>query len=396
MHVLVAGAGVGGLTAALSLRRRGAEVTVLEQASALGEAGAGIQLSPNATRILIDLGLGPAIQAVACEPHAIEMREGRGGRLLMRLPLAQGEARWGAPYLHLHRADLQQILLDALQADGKAKLHLGAQVHSVNGTAVRLQGGDTLFADAVVGCDGIRSAVRTALLGDAPPRFTGQVAWRGLVPAERLPADLARPAARAWLGPGKHFVCYPVRGGALVNFIGVVERPDWRIESWTEPGDPADLARDFAGWDAPVRVIVAAATDAWRWALFDRDPLPCWSFGPVSLLGDAAHPMLPFLAQGAAMAVEDAEALARHLAGGAAPEAALKAYETERRARTARVQAMSRRNAALFHLPSLAARAAFAAAGALDRLDPSGGMARLDWLYGYGCEKPKATTGRTE
>ncbi|MEO6341246.1 MAG: FAD-dependent monooxygenase, partial [Caulobacteraceae bacterium] len=197
----------------------------------------------------------------------------------------------------------------------------------------------------------------------------------------------SRPAARAWLGVGRHFVCYPVRGGALVNFIGVVERPDWRVESWTEPGDPSDLAKDFAGWDAPVTAIVSAATEAWRWALFDRDPLPRWSFGPASLLGDAAHPMLPFLAQGAAMAIEDAEALARHLTSGTGPEAALRAYETERRARTARVQAMSRRNAALFHLPTLPARAAFAAAGALDRLDPSGGMARLDWLYGYGCEK---------
>ena len=387
MHVLLAGAGVGGLTAALCLSRRGVQVTLLEQAGALGEAGAGIQLSPNATRILIGLGLGPAIEAVACEPQAVEMREGRGGRLLMRLPLEQARMRWRAPYLHLHRADLQQILLNALQAEAEVQLRLGAQVQAVEGTEVRLQSGGTLSADAVIGSDGIRSAVRTALLGDAPPRFTGQVAWRGLVPAERLPADLTRPAARAWLSPGKHFVCYPVRGGTLVNFIGVVERPEWRIESWTEPGDPADLARDFEGWDAPVRTIIAAATDAWRWALFDRDPLPRWSFGGASLLGDAAHPMLPFLAQGAAMAIEDAEALARHLTSDAAPDAGLKAYEAERRARTARVQAMSRRNAALFHLPTLAARAAFAAAGALDRLDPSGGMARLDWLYGYGCEK---------
>ena len=384
MHVLVAGAGIGGLTAALCLRRHGVHVTVLEQASALGEAGAGIQLSPNATRILIDLGLGPDIETAACEPQSVELREGAGSRLLMRVPLKDARTRWGAPYLHLHRADLQRILLEALGDEG---VRLAARVEGIRSARVQLADGEAISADAVIGCDGIRSAVRTALFGEAAPRFTGQVAWRGLVPAERLPLDLARPAARAWLGVGKHFVCYPVRGGALVNFIGVVERPDWRIESWTEPGDPTDLARDFAGWDEPVRAIVSAATSAWRWALFDRAPLPRWTSGPVSLLGDAAHPMLPFLAQGAAMAIEDAEAMARHLTSGAGPEAALKAYEAERLARTARVQAMSRRNATLFHLPTLAARAAFAAAGAIDRLDPSGGMARLDWLYGYGCEK---------
>ncbi|MEO6379407.1 MAG: FAD-dependent monooxygenase, partial [Caulobacteraceae bacterium] len=229
MHVLLAGAGLGGLTAALCLRRRGADVTVLEQAAVLGEAGAGVQLSPNATRILIDLGLGPAIEAVACEPASIEMREGRGGRLLMHLPLEQARGRWGGPYLHLHRADLQQALLDALSAEGGADIRLSARVEAVEAAQVRLADGETLAADAVIGCDGIRSAVRTALLGEAPPRFTGQVAWRGLVPAERLPPELSRPAARAWLGVGRHFVCYPVKGGMLINFIGVVERPDWRV-----------------------------------------------------------------------------------------------------------------------------------------------------------------------
>ena len=393
MHIALVGAGIGGLTAALQLRARGATTILLEQAESLGEAGAGLQLSPNATRILYGLGLGPTLERVACEPRAVEMFDGATGRPLMRLPLETARRRWGAPYLHVHRADLQQILLAALEG---AEVRLGSRVASVEAEAgaLQLESGETLVADAVIGCDGLRSAVRDAVLGKTEPRFTRQTAWRGLVAAHRLPAELRTPGARVWLGPARHFVTYPVRNGELVNFVGVVERPDWRVESWTERGDPAELARDFAGWAEPVRAVIDAAATAWRWALFDRPPLARWSFGRTSLSGDAAHPMLPFLAQGAAMAIEDAEALARHITGGAGAEAALKAYETERRDRTARVQALSRRNADLFHLAPLASRAMFGAAAALDRFDPSGGMRRFDWLYGYGYEGAAAPDQR--
>ena len=389
MLVALVGAGIGGLTAALLLRARGVDLVLLEQAESLGEAGAGIQLSPNATRILVGLGLGPALERAACEPQAIEMFEGESGRPLLRLPLQTARTRWGAPYLHIHRADLQQILTDALAAEGGASLRLSSRVAAIDADVgvVHLEGGEAVSADAVIGCDGLRSVVRTALLGDTQPRFTGQTAWRGLVAPDRLPEALRTPGARVWLGPARHFVTYPVRGGALVNFVGIVERRDWRTESWTEQGNPAELAHDFAGWAEPVRAVIAAAETAWRWALFDRPPLPRWSFGRTSLLGDAAHPMLPFLAQGAAMAIEDAAALARHLTAGPGVEAALKAYEGERRDRTARVQALSRRNADLFHLSPLPSRAMFGAAAALDRLDPSGGMRRFDWLYGYGYER---------
>jgi salicylate hydroxylase len=393
LRVVIVGAGVGGLTAALLLRATGARVTVLEQADALTEAGAGLQISPNASRILIGLGLEPALRAVACEPGKIELADGVSGRPMLQASLAGAEARWGAPYLHLHRADLQRILVDALAG---VELRLDARVAAVDAEAgtVRLEGGETVPGDVVIGADGLRSAVRTALLGADAPRFTGQTAWRGLVPADKAPAALRTPAARAWLGPGRHFVSYPVRGGALVNFVGIVER-DWRLESWREAGDPADLARDFAGWTPPIRALIANVETAWTWALFDRAPLPRWSKGRATLLGDAAHPMLPFLAQGAAMAIEDATALARHLASGPSVEAALRGYEAERLPRATRVQAASRRNATLFHLPGPAARTAFGLAGLKDRLDPSGGLQRFDWLYGYGYDRAEHPGTRT-
>lgn len=384
MHVLLAGAGIGGLTAALALRD--ARVTLVEQAERLEEAGAGIQLSPNATRVLIGLGLGDALAAVAFEPEAAEVREAAGGRLLLRQPLgAFARRRWGAPYLHIHRADLQALLLRAVESTG-AVLRLGERLVAVEqdagGGAARLASGERIEADALIGCDGLHSRVRSALWGEERPRFTGNVAWRGAVDAARLPAGLVAPRASVWTGPGRHFVHYFVRGGAAVNFVGVVESRAIEEESWTRAGDPAELARAFAGWPPPVQAILAAVEETWRWPLYDRPALAAWSKGRASLLGDAAHPMLPFLAQGAAMAIEDAAALSRALSQGRTVEEALRAYEAVRRPRTARVQAMSRRNARLFHAPPPVARAAFGAAAALDRLDSSAGARRFDWLYG--------------
>ena len=388
MRVIIAGGGIGGLGAALALRRRGLAVTVLEQASALGEAGAGIQLGPNAVRVLEGWGIGAAVRAAAFRPLAAEVRDHVSGRLLLRTTLGEAaQRRWGAPYLQVHRADLQAILLDALSAEGGSELRLDARVVAVAQSAeevtAALATGERVQGSALVGADGVRSAVQEALFGPSPARFTGQVAWRGLVEASRLPPGLISPVAAVWAGGGRHFVHYPVRGGALVNFVGVVER-DWREESWTAPGNAGELAAEFSGWPASVTALIAAAGPAWRWALFDRPPLARWSVGRATLLGDAAHPMLPFLAQGAAMAIEDAEALARLLAEGEEVSAALTAYEGARRSRTRKVQAWSRRNARLFHLPPVVAGAAFGAAGALDRVRGRTGAERFDWLYGYG------------
>lgn len=384
-HVILVGAGIGGLTAAIALAPT-ARVTLVEQAPALSEIGAGLQISANASRVLQRLGLGDALHAIGYEPEAIEVREAASGARLLRQPLgAAARARWGAPHYTVHRGDLHRVLAE--RAVSTSTVLLGARVEGIDqdqgGARVRLADGRTVEGDAVIGCDGVRSAVRGALWGGEKPRFTGVTAWRGSVPTERLPAGLVPPTASVWTGRGRHFVHYFVRGGDLVNFVGLVGSADWTSESWTEQGDKADLARDFAGWPDPVGALIAAVPDAWRWALFDRPPMPHWSKGRATLLGDAAHPMLPSFAQGASQAIEDAWAVARLLASFDDVAAAFVAYETERRERTARVQALSRRNLKLFHSGSLA-RPAFAAQRTLGRLGLAKGIAGLDWLYGYG------------
>jgi salicylate hydroxylase len=386
VRAILVGGGIGGLAAAVALSRRGIAVTVLERSPVLGEAGAGIQLGPNATRVLIALGLEQPLLQKGFEPEAAEVRDASDQRLLLRNRLGlMARSRWGAPYLQLHRADLQAMLLDAAERAG-CEIRLAADVarcdQHANGVRVILADGETCDADLVVAADGVRSGLRQSLFGPGAPRFTGQVAWRGTVAAASLPAGLVPPVAAVWAGPGRHFVHYYVRGGAAVNFVGVVER-DWREESWTMPGDPAELLADFAGWPPVVEALCRAAETPFRWALFDRPPLSRWSRGRMTLLGDAAHPMLPFLAQGAAMAIEDAAVLAHHLAATPDVEAALALYQDDRLERTRRVQAASRFNARLFHLPPLIGRAAFAAAAFADGLTPSGAAARFDWLYGY-------------
>lgn len=385
MRVVLAGAGIGGLAAALALDP-GVEARLLEQAPALTEVGAGLQLGPNATRILARLGLADELGAIGFEPEANEVREAASGALMLRQPLREvARRRWGAPYLHVHRADLQAMLSAAVARRPNVSLRLGARVEAVEPEAARarLAGGETVEGEALIGCDGVRSAVRQALWGEGRPRFTGMMAWRGTVRAADLPAGLIRPVTAIWTGRGRHFVHYYVRGGELVNFVGVVERPDWTGESWFDRGDRTELARDYAGWPREVQALIEAAPEAWRWGLFDRPALPRWGRGRTSLLGDAAHPMLPSFAQGASQAIEDAATLGRHLTPGADPAAALAAYEAERRDRAARVQALSRRNARLFHLGA-PARALFAAEAALGRVGLTKGEARFDWLYGYG------------
>ncbi|MFM8821282.1 MAG: FAD-dependent monooxygenase [Phenylobacterium sp.] len=386
LTALVVGGGVGGLTAALALARKGLSVTLVEQAPVLGEVGAGLQVSPNATRVLFSLGLEAALSALAFRPEAVEARGWRRGQEISRAPLGEtARRRYGFPYFHMHRADLVAVLAEACRADPRITLRLGERVEACqrDGTpSLVLASGERIGANVLVGADGIRSVVREALFGPAAPRFTGNVAWRGLIPADRLEGADLRPVAALWMGPGAHFVHYFVRGGTLVNFVGVVERDDWREESWSSRGEAADLRRDFAGWHPTVRRIVEAAPEdaCFRWALFDRDPLPRWSRGAASLLGDACHPTLPFMAQGACMAIEDAAVLAACLAGRAREDVpdALQRYEALRRPRTAGIQAGSRRNATIYHL-----RPPFSWARNLVMGAGLGMGAAMDGLYRY-------------
>jgi len=384
-EVAVIGAGVGGLAAALALAQRGARVTVVEQAAALGEVGAGLQLGPNSVAVIEALGLRDPVEAAASAPEAIELRDWRGGPVA-RVPLgATAVARYGLPYWQVHRADLLAALA-AGAAEAGVRLVLGTRALGVEerGDRVRLalEGADPAEAEIVVAADGVRSGVRRALLAGAPPRFTGHVAWRGLVPAERLPRGALPAGPCVTMGPGRHLVTYPLRGGRLWNFVAVEERQAWADEGWSVAGDPQELRAAFAGIWPGAAALLSAIDETFLWGLFDHPPLAAWTRGRVALLGDAAHPMLPFLAQGAAMALEDAWVLASTLAAGDGAEG-LAAYEDRRRARATRVQRAAARNGRVWHLRAPLARAAVdlalraATAAAPDRL-----LARFDWLYG--------------
>ncbi len=343
------------MTAALCFAAAGRRVAIFEQAAEFGEVGAGIQISPNAARVLHRLGLEGAL-AGGAEVAATEIRHWRG-RLIAAQPLDAGlRARHGFPYYHLHRADLLRALVDAVAAEPGIELYAGAPVRGVTRGAagvVVTAGGDRHAGALLIGADGIHSTVRALAFGADRATFTGHIAWRALIPAGRLAAALRRPVATLWWGPGRHLVHYPIRAGSLVNCVAVVEDDaPWRLESWSAAGDPAELRRHFGGWHEPVPALLAEvdAAACYRWALFDRRPMARWSTGRITLLGDACHPMLPFLAQGAAMAIEDAAVLARCVQAAADVEAGLRAYEGPRRRRTARLQRASRRNARIFHM----------------------------------------------
>jgi salicylate hydroxylase len=380
-HIVVAGAGLGGLTFALSAVKQGFRVTVLEQAKKLGEVGAGVQTSANGTRILDQLGLTPALDAVAFRPERGEMRHFSTGETLVSRDLGRSSVeRFGFPYYHLHRADFHAVLANALEAQYPGTVRLGHKVTAFDqhehGVRVHLDGAPPVDGDVLVGCDGIHSQIRAALFGQADPRFTGCIAWRATIPTSDLPAGHVRPVASNWLGRGGHFVHYYLRRGELVNCVGLVERDEWVAESWSAEGDPAQFAADFTGWHEDLQVLIRATKRCFRWGLFDRDPMPRWGQGRVTLLGDACHPMLPFMAQGAVMSIEDGFVLARCLwesyRASDQPHAGLARYEALRRDRTAEVQGLSRSNMDLFHNVDSATP---------ERL--SGVRSAHEWLYGY-------------
>jgi salicylate hydroxylase len=381
-RIAVVGGGIGGLAAALSLLEAGFDVQVYEQARALSEVGAGIQIGPNASRILWRLGLGPALDRRGVRPVAVHQRRWDDGRTLQRAPLgAELEATYGAPYYHFHRADLLAALASALPPE---RLHTGYRLRGLDDRGAKVvltfAIGVEAEADVVVGADGIHSNVRTLLFGPEAPRFTGCIAYRGLVPAERLRHLDLELTSNNWMGPGRHFVHYFVAGATLVNFVAVIEQDSWTRESWTDPGEVADALTAYEGWHPQVRAIIGAVDETFKWALFDRAALPQWSKGRVTLLGDAAHAMLPFMAQGAGQAIEDGAALAACLVRDGAVPAALERYEVLRRPRATRLQELSRANKTRFHLPDgpeqQARDTAMATAG--DRQ-----LAAMAWLYAH-------------
>ncbi|MBO6655399.1 MAG: FAD-dependent monooxygenase [Pseudomonadales bacterium] len=390
MKVLIAGGGIGGITAALCLAEQDIEVELFEQADVFSAAGAGIQLSPNCTRVLHRLGLEPVLREKGFLPEGTEVRQWRTGAIITESTLGDSAIeRFGFPYYHIHRGDLLALLVDAAEDQSKIQLNTGKKIEDFSddeNTVTIKQNGQTVEGDALIGADGIHSTIRAKLWGEEKPTFTGNIAWRALVPATKLPDGLVKPTSTVWWGPGKHFVHYYVRGGEFVNCVCVVEKQGWEIESWTARGEYAELKADFDGWNADIQTLIESADhdSLYKWALYDRPPMKVWGKNRVSLLGDACHPTLPFMAQGAAMAIEDGAVLAACLKQHSDVPQALQNYQRLRQSRTAGVQNGSRRNATIFHMSGMKAwlrnRAAKRASGAT-----------LDRLYRYDVYREKIT-----
>lgn len=385
--ILIAGAGIGGLTAALGLARAGYRVVIIEQAPRLEETGAGIQLSPNATRVLAGLSLLERLRPHAAAPEAIRIVKAETGRDIVRIPLGlETEQRYGAPYWVIHRADLQGVLAAAIEENADITMRLGARAddfavheHGVTVQTRSAQGTGDEQGIALIGADGLWSTLRRRLGDRHPPRFARRTAWRAVVPATRVNGELRAPLTCLWLGRDAHLVHYPVKGAAMINIVAIV-RDDWQGDGWTAPGKPADLLPRFANFAPAARALLSVPQSWQKWALFDRAPQRIRAQGPVTLIGDAAHPMLPFLAQGGAIAIEDAAVLARCLERNDEPAPALRAYERDRAARVARVQREARRNAWRYHLGGAFgfARDALLRTMGGDRL-----LRRYDWLYDW-------------
>jgi salicylate hydroxylase len=385
-RVLIAGAGLCGLTTALALLQRGYDVRVFEQASELREVGAGVQLGSNGTRLLIALGLEPAMQRVVCEPTGKEIRLWTTGQTWPVFDLGVGSVqRYGAPYWMAHRGDFHGMLLAAVRAAAPDVVRAGTPcIGFTQGDAevtLHLADGTAATGDVLLAADGVHSTIRRQMFGEGRAHFTGIMAWRGLVPMQRLAPHMRRMVGTNWMGHGGHVVTYPLRRGELLNFVGVVERDDWQVESWTEAGSRDECLRDLGRWHDDVQSIIRNIDTPFKWALLGRDPLPHFASGRVCLLGDAAHPTLPFLAQGANMALEDAVVVARCLDAFPVTEA-LRHFEAARLERTAAIVRGSSDNTKRFHNPALADPA-----GAADYIErefaPDKIRQRYDWLYEY-------------
>ncbi len=391
--IVIAGGGVGGLSAALALAKIGRASLVLERAPAFREVGAGLQLAPNACRILRDWGVLELLSEMAVVPELIRIRRGADGANLAKLSLTDAEKRWGAPYIAVHRADLLSALLARARESSLIQIRgdsiLTGFIEDERGVAVTFrEEGDYRRAagDALIGADGLRSMVRSKLFGekDNAPAFTGHTAWRAVLPASGLPEPMRRPISNLWLGDRAHLVHYPLRGGSVVNVVALVE-DSWRggenqsADIWDNEGDRKFLLNRFKNWTREARDLIGSGETWLRWPMFDRPPIDSWSRGRAALLGDAAHPMQPYLAQGAAQAIEDARALA--CAFAARPDDAARAladYSSARIARASRIQQASRNQGQIYHMSGFKA---FARDMVLRASGSSRLLSRQDWIY---------------
>jgi salicylate hydroxylase len=389
-QVAIIGGGIAGAALARSLDLLGIDYHMFERVAAFGQVGAGVQVTPNAVKVLEALDLKEDLAATGFLPEAMVGWNWQSGDELFRTPLkAVCQRVFGADFYHVHRADLHSMLTKGIAPE---RVTFGVAC-----TGLRQQGGRTIVsfddgseyaADLVIGADGVRSAIRAALWGQEPASYTGHMCWRALVPVEHFPLPFVSPTSSFWMGPKGHVVTYYVKGGAMVNIVAVNEHPGWVEESWTVKSNPQELLDGFAGWhDDLIRLFERVNPDqVYKWGLFDRDPMPRWSKDNATLLGDAAHPMLPFLSQGGAMAIEDAYVLAQALDhyGAGQLDKALDAYEAERRPRTARVQLEARERGRTYHLSSPEeARARDLAFKQEQARDPNAVGIKAEWVYQY-------------
>ncbi|MCB1509826.1 MAG: FAD-dependent monooxygenase [Hyphomicrobiaceae bacterium] len=383
--ILIAGGGIGGLTLSLALAKWGRRSRILEARDTFSEAGAGIQLGPNATRLLRDFGIATGLGRSAVSPEGIHVRDGISGQFLADLPLGSWiESRHGAPYLVTHRADLQSALLDAVRASPLIEISNGFRVEAISedaaGVHVRNSDGTVATGPILVGADGIWSRIRTLLHPDFALTYSGTAATRAILPMSEVPTEQRALRTGVWLAPSAHIVHYPVRGGDALAIVVITSDPDPGV-GWGIPVSAESVMSHVTGFDSSVRLLLSRADDWHRWALFNPKPLRRWSRGRVTLLGDAAHPILPFLAQGGAMAIEDAAVLGWEIARGYGTYTHIfQAYEDQRITRVTQVQKSSRDNGTAYHLSGIAATTRnLALASAPTNMI----MQRYDWIYGW-------------
>lgn len=382
--ILIAGGGIGGLSAAIALAREGRQAHILERSATFSEVGSGIQLGPNAFNILKEWGLEDLIRPYAVKLSDIRIHDGLTGQLLNTVRLGlECQRRYDVPYLVIRRAHLQKCLLDVAASDARIQLTTGVALSDVeigaDTVTVRDETGQTFDGPILIGADGIQSTVRRSLM-DTEPETLGMTAWRTILPASDIPEDIAERKIGVWMGPGSHIVHYPIDGGDALDVVAIID-DTYHFDGWGEPGDAEDLLPHFIDWDEKPLSLIRTASDWQKWTLFKMSPLVSWGQGPVTLLGDAAHPVPPLLAQGAAMAIEDAAALAAQIAARPDDRAtALRRYEAARQTRTAKVQRASLALGRVYHYsgPSRWARNSL-----LRNLAPEKMVGRYDWIYGF-------------